>query len=86
VFSVFMFILLLANMGFPGTINFIAELLALISLASIDWSILSILLLNILVTTAYTLIIYELLHLSIINERIYKLCKLLNRPLYLNIY
>ena len=35
-FSRFMFTLLLANISFPGTINFLGELLGIIALASID--------------------------------------------------
>ena len=83
-FSRFMFTLFLAKISFPGTFNFLGELLGIIALASIDWSLLTLVQLNVLLTTCYSLILYELLSLSIINERIYKLCKLLNNPLYLN--
>jgi NADH:ubiquinone oxidoreductase subunit 4 (subunit M) len=44
------FIMILANLSFPGTINFIAELLSLISISNIDLALTALFLINIFIS------------------------------------
>ena len=44
----------LANLSFPGTWNFIGELYSIISLATLDISLISILLINNILTSCYS--------------------------------
>jgi NADH:ubiquinone oxidoreductase subunit 4 (subunit M) len=84
VFSTFLFILILANLGFPGTLNFIGELLGIISLASVDFSLTALFLLNVLLTACYSLFLYERICFGKFIVRKTKLSKLLTKPFYLN--
>ena len=52
--STLFFILILANLSFPGTLNFIGELFSIISLGNIDYSLIGLFLLNVLLTTCYS--------------------------------
>ena len=54
IFSIFFFLLILANLSFPGTLNFIGELFTILSLGNIDIYLMGFLLLNILLTTCYS--------------------------------
>ena len=83
-FSTFLFILILANLSFPGTLSFIGELLGIISLASVDFSISALFLLNILLTACYSLFLYERICFGKFMVRKTKLSKLLTKPFYLN--
>ena len=53
-FSILFFLLVLANLSFPGTLNFIGELFSIVSLGNIDIYLMGFLLLNILLTTCYS--------------------------------
>ena len=46
--------LILANLSFPGTLNFIGELFSIISLGNIDYSLIGLFLMNVLLTTCYS--------------------------------
>ena len=54
VFSTFFLLLILANLSFPGTLNFIGELFSIISLLNIDYSLIGLFLFNVLLTTCYS--------------------------------
>ena len=53
IFSMWFLILIIANLSFPGTINFIGEFFSIISLGTIDLYLIGIFLLNLLLTTCY---------------------------------
>ena len=54
VFSLFFLLLILANLSFPGTLNFIGELFSIISLANVDIGLIGLFLFNVLLTTCYS--------------------------------
>ena len=53
-FSIMFLLLILGNLSFPGTLNFIGELFSIVSLGNIDIYLMGFLLLNILLTTCYS--------------------------------
>ena len=55
IFSIFFFLLILANLSFPGTLNFIGELFTIISLGNIDYTLIGLFLLNVLLTSCYSI-------------------------------
>ena len=59
VFSTLFFILILANSSFPGTLNFIGESLNLTSLSIMEVTLTTLFLINILLTTSYSLFLYK---------------------------
>ena len=71
-------------MSFPGTLNFIGELLGIISLASVDFSLTALFPLNVLLTACYSLFLYERICFGKFMVRKTKLSKLLTKPFYLN--
>ncbi len=63
IFSLYFLILILANLSFPGTINFIGELFSIISISLLDIYLLMIYLLNLLLGTSYSFFIISILFL-----------------------
>jgi NADH-quinone oxidoreductase subunit M len=59
VFSTLFFVLILANSSFPGTLNFIGESLSLMSLSIVEVTLTALFLVNILLTTSYSLFLYK---------------------------
>ena len=59
VFSTIFFILILANSSFPGTLNFIGESLNIISLSILEVTLSSLFVINILLTSCYSLFLYK---------------------------
>jgi NADH-quinone oxidoreductase subunit M len=59
VFSTLFFILILANCSFPGTLNFIGECLSIISLSILEVTLTGLFVVNILLTTCYSLFLYK---------------------------
>jgi len=55
--------LILGNLGFPGTLNFIGELFSIVSLGNIDYSLVALLLLNILLTSSYCFFTMSIVYL-----------------------
>ena len=47
--------MILGNLSFPGTLNFIGELFSIISISNIDYSLMGLFLLNLLLTNCYSL-------------------------------
>ena len=84
VFSTFLFIFILANLSFPGTLNFIGELFSIISLANIDFLLTTLFLWNVLLTTCYSLFLYKRSCFGTFLIRKVKWNKLLTKPFYLN--
>lgn len=96
-FSTLFFILILGNLGFPWTLNFIAEWLSLLAAAKYSPIILISLFLGLLLTTAYNLYMYNRItfgtlspHLSysrdLYREEAYALLPLLGLTLYTGIF
>ena len=59
VFSTLFFILILANSSFPGTLNFIGESLNLTSVSICELTLTTLFVINILLTTSYSLFLYK---------------------------
>jgi len=59
VFSTLFFVLILANSSFPGTLNFIGESLSLMSLSIVEVTLTALFLVNVLLTTSYSLFLYK---------------------------
>ena len=55
--------MILANLSFPGTLNFIGELFSIISLGNIDYSWVTLLLFNVLLTSCYSFFIMSIVYL-----------------------
>ena len=59
IFSIQFFLLFLANLSFPGTLNFIGESLNIISLSILEVWLTSLFLITILLTSCYSLFLYK---------------------------
>jgi NADH:ubiquinone oxidoreductase subunit 4 (subunit M) len=55
--------LILGNLSFPGTLNFIGELFSIVSLGNIDYSLVSLVLLNVLLTSCYSFFTMSIVYL-----------------------
>ena len=77
-FSIFFLFLILANLSFPGTLNFIGELFSIISLGNCDYSFVTLLLFNVLLTSCYSFFIMSIVYL-VGQARIYECYKDTNR-------
>ena len=62
-FSTFFLLLILGNLSFPGTLNFIGELFSIVSLGNIDYSLIGLLLFNVLLTSCYSFFNMSILYL-----------------------
>ena len=78
IFSIFFFLLILANLSFPGTLNFIGELFSIVSLGNIDYSFITLLLLNVLLTSCYSFFTMSIVYL-VGQAQIYEWYKDTNR-------
>ena len=77
-FSTFFLLLILGNLSFPGTLNFIGELFSIVSLGNIDYSLIGLLLFNVLLTSCYSFFIMSIVYL-VGQARIYECYKDTNR-------
>ena len=77
-FSILFFLLVLANLSFPGTLNFIGELFSIVSLGNIDYSFILIILTNILLTSCYSFFTMSIVYL-VGQAQIYECYKDTNR-------
>ena len=77
-FSIFFLLLILGNLSFPGTLNFIGELFSIVSLGNIDYSLIQLLLLNVLLTSCYSFFTMSIVYL-IGQAEIYEYYKDTNR-------
>ena len=80
-FSTFFLLLILGNLSFPGTLNFIGELFSIISLGNCDYSFVTLLLFNVLLTSCYSFFIMSIVYL-VGQARIYECYKDTNRIEY----
>ena len=77
-FSTFFLLLILGNLSFPGTLNFIGELFSIVSLGNIDYSLIGLLLFNVLLTSCYSFFIMSIVYL-VGQAQIYECYKDTNR-------
>ena len=70
--------LILANLSFPGTLNFIGEFFSIVSLGNIDYSLISLILLNVLLTSCYSFFTMSIVYL-VGQAQIYECYKDTNR-------
>ena len=71
-------LLILGNLSFPGTLNFIGELFSIVSLGNIDYSLISLILLNVLLTSCYSFFTMSIVYL-VGQAQIYECYKDTNR-------
>ena len=77
-FSIMFLLLILGNLSFPGTLNFIGELFSIVSLGNIDYSFITLLLLNVLLTSCYSFFTMSIVYL-VGQAQIYECYKDTNR-------
>ena len=77
-FSILFFLLVLANLSFPGTLNFIGDLFSIVSIGNIDYSFMRLVLLNVLLTSCYSFFTMSIVYL-IGQAEIYEYYKDTNR-------
>ena len=70
--------MILGNLSFPGTLNFIGELFSIVSLGNIDYSFITLLLLNVLLTSCYSFFTMSIVYL-VAQAQIYECYKDTNR-------
>ena len=70
--------MILGNLSFPGTLNFIGELFSIVSLGNIDYSFIQLLLLNVLLTSCYSFFTMSIVYL-VGQAQIYECYKDTNR-------
>ena len=78
IFSIQFLLLILGNLSFPGTLNFIGELFSIVSIGNIDYSFMRLVLLNVLLTSCYSFFIMSIVYL-VGQARIYECYKDTNR-------
>ena len=71
-------LLILGNLSFPGTLNFIGELFSIVSIGNIDYSFMRLVLLNVLLTSCYSFFTMSIVYL-IGQAEIYEYYKDTNR-------